>query len=187
MFFSCGGPTDYTPKPRAYPRIYFPKRAYVQAETGDCPYAFERPFYAHIVKDTSFFEDKTPNDCWFDLYFPDFNAKLHCSYFDIKNDNELFKHINDAFKLAGKHSSKANYIDERILAKPNKVYGRIFEIAGPAASPLQFYLTDSSMHYLRASLYVRARINPDSLAPVYNFIKEDIAHLLNTFSWKNPG
>ena len=183
-FSSCGNESVNTPKPRAYPRIYYPQRGYVQAETGDCPYRFERPVYSRMEWDSTFFDEKAPNPCWFDLTFPDFNAKVHFSYFDVKDKNDLFRHINDAFKMAGKHSSKANYIDERILNKPGEVYGRIFEIDGPAASPLQLYLTDSTSHFLRGALYVRAKIHPDSLAPIYDFIKEDIAHVLNTFSWK---
>ncbi len=185
LLSSCGEEQAPIPKPRAFPRIYFPKKGgYRIAELPDCPFRFEIPAYARIEKDPDFFKEKAPNPCWFNVFYPDFNARIHFSYYDVRSEKDLFKYINDAFKMAGKHTSKANYIDERVLAKPNGVYGRIFEIEGPAASPLQFYLTDSISHYIRGSLYVKAKIKTDSLAPIYDFIKEDMAQLFNSFDWK---
>jgi hypothetical protein len=59
----------------------------------------------------------------------------------------------------------------------------IYSIEGPSASPFQFYLTDSAQHFLRGSLYFNSRTNPDSLAPILNFVRIDLSHLINTFEW----
>ena len=99
--------------------------------------------------------------------------------------NDYFdKLVKDAFKLSGKHNIKANYRDEMVIKKENHVSGIIFDIAGPVASPTQFYLTDSTNHFLRGALYFNNRVEPDSMAPIYEFIKKDIAKLIETFSWQ---
>ncbi len=69
--------------------------------------------------------------------------------------------------------------------KPEKnVYGTVYEIAGDAASSIQFFLTDSTKHYLRGALYFNAQPNKDSLAPLINFVREDIVVLIESFEWK---
>ena len=90
---------------------------------------------------------------------------------------------SDAFTLAGKHNIKADYIDEIKIQKPNHVSGFLFDIEGAAASPFQFYLTDSTKHFMRGSLYFNTESRPDSLQPVFEFMKKDIMHLINTFEW----
>ena len=76
------------------------------------------------------------------------------------------------------------FIDDFKVSKPGKVYGNVMNIEGDVATPFQFYLTDSTRHFLRGSLYVKAQINTDSLTPVYDFLKTDAMHMINTFEWK---
>jgi gliding motility-associated lipoprotein GldD len=139
--------------------------------------------YSKLEKDSTFFNDKIENDCWFNLVFPGFNGSLYCSYFPIQNPKELEKHIKDAYKLVREHHVKADFIDEFPILKSNKIFGMIYSIEGPSASPFQFYLTDSAQHFLRGSLYFNSRTNPDSLAPILNFVRIDLSHLINTFEW----
>ena len=47
---------------------------------------------------------------------------------------------------------------------------------------LQFYLTDSTNHFLRGALYFNTEVN-DSIAPVSIFLKDDIKHLIESFRW----
>ena len=65
-----------------------------------------------------------------------------------------------------------------------KVYGTYYTIRGSAASPVQFYVTDSSRHFLRGSLYFYAVPQPDSIAPVLDFLTADIDRLVETIQWK---
>jgi gliding motility-associated lipoprotein GldD len=60
----------------------------------------------------------------------------------------------------------------------------MFEIEGNAASNLQFYLTDSTHNFIRGALYFYAKPNYDSLAPVIDFLKKDVEHMITTFKWK---
>jgi gliding motility-associated lipoprotein GldD len=82
--------------------------------------------------------------------------------------------------------AKSSGIRQIAIRDPNrKMYGLIYEINGmSAASPYQFYLTDSTTHWLRGSLYFDAIPNNDSLAPVIDFVKTDIQHLFETIRWK---
>ena len=182
---SCNEELVFTPKPRAFPKINFPERSFQEFDMDFCQFSFEYPSYAQIQKDTLFFDETPVDPCWFDLYVPVFDAKVHCSYYPIDKQNTLEKLQSDAFNLANKHNIKANYIDELPLEKPNGVSGFVFSIEGPVASPFQFYLTDQDeKHFLRGSLYFNTQSRPDSLAPVFDFMKEDLMHLINTFAWK---
>jgi gliding motility-associated lipoprotein GldD len=105
------------------------------------------------------------------------------SYKEIKTTCE--EYIKNSWEMAQKHIAKASAMNNvEVNNKKNKVYGLVFNIEGNAASPLQFYLTDSTKHFLRGSLYFYAVPNRDSIAPVYDFIHADIEHMIATLRWK---
>lgn len=145
-----------------------------------CPFSFEYPVYAMVNYD----KDKNAEPFWINLDFPKFKGRVHISYKSVKNN--LPKFAEDAYNLAMKHMPKANNIDnERIDINEHKVHGLIYIIEGEnAASPYQFFVTDSVSNFVRGALYFNFAPNNDSLAPVINFIKEDIKHLIKTFQWK---
>ncbi len=182
LIFACGEP-EYTPKPRAYPKVNYPAKAYDKFDESYCDFTFEKPMYAEVVQDTLFFDEKPESECWFDLVIPSLSGKIHCSYREIGR-NKIDKLINDTYKLAHKHNIRADYIDDYYISKPNGVRSTIFEIEGQVASPFQFYVTDSTKHFLRGSLYFDTTPNADSMAPIIEFVKRDIIHLVNTFEWK---
>lgn len=185
LLLSCGSDSlVLSPKPRAFPRIDFPARKLAPFTESYCPFRFDYADYNKLIKDTLFFNSAPENECWFDLNCPSLNSYLHCSYYPIDEKNSLDKLITDAFVLSNKHNIKANYIDEFPISKEGSVYGYVFDIEGDVASPFQFYLTDSTDHFLRGSLYIKAKARPDSLAPVYEFLKEDIMGMINSFEWK---
>jgi gliding motility-associated lipoprotein GldD len=173
----------FTPKPRGFPKITFPAKEYQQFDRNFCQFSFEYPKYAQIVQDTTFFDEKPADECWFDLYVPQYDARIHCSYYPIDKVNTFEKMRSDAFTLAGKHNVKADFIDEIRIQKSNNVSGFLFDIQGAAASPFQFYLSDSTKHFMRGALYIKAESRPDSLQPLFDFMKKDIVHLINTFEW----
>jgi gliding motility-associated lipoprotein GldD len=169
----------YTPKPAGYLRIDFPEKVY-QIYNSSCPYTFEYPLYGKIVPDTS----KIAEPCWVNIEFPQFAGKIHISYKPVKNNVNIY--MEDSRTLAYKHTVKADAIRETLYNDENrKVYGLLYEIKGDAASSVQFYLTDSTRHFLRGSLYFNVQPNADSLAPVIDFFLEDIMHLIETLEWKN--
>jgi gliding motility-associated lipoprotein GldD len=98
----------------------------------------------------------------------------------------LAEYLEDARTFVVKHIPKADAIDDSLIYRPeDRVFGLIYYIEGTqAASPCQFFVTDSSSRFLRGALYFNVPPNNDSLAPVIAFIREDIRHMLMTFRWK---
>jgi gliding motility-associated lipoprotein GldD len=143
------------------------------------------PDYARIVQDTLFFDEKPINPCWFDVEFLPFNGKLHCSYYPIMDQNGFEELISDAFTFVDKHDIKANYRAETQIMGKEGTGGILFEIDGPVATPIQFFLTDSTDHFIRGSLYFNNKVNPDSMAPVHQFVTEEIKKMLETLAFKS--
>lgn len=183
LLSSCGEAV-YTPKPRGYPRVVFPEHTYQVYKNTDCPFSFEQPKYATVIKDSLFFKEAPENPCWMDVVFPNFNAQLHLSYKEVKGGQKnLSKLIEDAHKLNAKHFIRADFSEDSLINTKNGVHGLFYEVGGNAASPNQFFVTDSTNHFIWASLYFKSPPNEDSLAPIVKFIRKDIDHLLNTFAW----
>lgn len=178
---ACGGSSDYSPKPRGFFRIVFPDKGYQTYNEG-CPFNFEYPKYARIEPDKS----KNALPCWINLQYPQFNATLHLTYDPIHTKKEFNEMIEDAHKLSFKHTVKATGIDEGVIRYPDRnVYGIYYTIDGNAASSAQFYLTDSTKHYMRGALYFNSEPRLDSIQPVLNYLKKDVDVLIKTLRWKN--
>ena len=176
---SCNSDDESTiPKPKGYFRIELPQKSYIKY-TGECPFTFDYPSYAFLI------DDKRPGaePCWFDMVFPKFKSTLHFSYKPVNHN--LGKYLEDSRTLAVKHEIKASGIDEQLIIKDSaNVFGLIYNIEGNAASSIQFYLTDSTQHFLRGALYFNSSPNSDSIAPVLEFIKKDVYRMVNSFEWK---
>ena len=178
LFVSCDNKT-YQPKPRGYFRIDIPDKEYVSLDTMP-HYSFEYPVYSKITPDYLSPEEKE----WVNVEFPAFKGTIHISYKSV--DGNLDKYLEDSHYMMTKHISRAMGIHDSVIINPDKnVYGLVYFLEGEGvASPLQFYLTDSTTHFLRGSLYFNVKTNNDSLAPVINFITDDIRHLISTMEWK---
>jgi gliding motility-associated lipoprotein GldD len=175
----AGCSSNYTPKPKGYFRIDFPVKSY-RVYDSICPYTFEYPTYGFIVQD----DDKNAEPCWFNIVFKGYKGKIHLSYKPVNKN--IDKYIEDSHMLAYKHTIKADGIEEILVSDPKrKVYGLVYDIKGNTASSVQFFITDSTKHFLRGSLYFESIPNKDSLAPSISFFRKDILHLIETLKWKN--
>ncbi len=184
MIVSCGEEKTPLPKPRAYPKVVYPERSYQVFSERFCPMSFEYPTYAKIIQDTVYFSEKPENPCWFNLYIPQFNCYLYCTYSDLHGKKGFSTVVNDAFNLAYKHDQRANFINDTKFTNENGLGGMQFEMSGPAATPFQFFITDSTSHFMRGALYFNTQVRPDSLLPVYQFVKKDMDQMIKTFKFK---
>jgi gliding motility-associated lipoprotein GldD len=176
---SCGN-QEGSPRPRGYFRIDLPEKSWVSFDSSTYPYAFE---YASLASlNTTITPDS--EQYWLNIDYPSFGGTLHLSYKAVHGN--LSDLLEDAHELANKHLAKATYMEPRpILRDSAGVYGLIYDIRGAGvASSVQFYLTDSLRHYVRGALYFNVAPNNDSLAPVIDYVKEDIDHLINSFHWR---
>jgi len=179
--FSCN--SDYTIKQRGYFRIELPEHKYVSFDKPGYPYTFEYPAYSNVIQDTTFFEDRPENPYWINIDFPSLNGRIYISYKDVRK-NQFDKLVDDAFKLTYKHSTKASGIKDSLMRTPNGLTGIFFKVGGNAATARQFFVTDSTTHFVRGALYFDATPNADSLGVVNNFLETDMKHLINTLRWK---
>jgi hypothetical protein len=181
LALACNSP--YTPKRRGYFRIDFPKHEYQVFDRAGFPYTFEYPVYANVIQDTTFFEDRPENPYWINIDFPQFQGRIHISYKEV-GKNDLTKLVNDAYNLTYKHTTKATGIEDSVMRTPNGITGVFFKVGGNAATAKQFFVTDSTRHFLRGALYFDTSPNEDSLGIVNDFLQQDMRHLINTFKWK---
>ena len=172
------------PKPRGYFRIDLPGKEYVTfnnpAEFADLPLTFEYPRYG-VVSDKI---GDVADQGWFNIDFPRYKASLHLTYKDIHGDLEEL--VEQTYTMNVKnHITKADAINEQVITDPEKrIFGIFYDLRGNTATAVQFYVTDSTDHYLRGSLYFESEPNADSLTPVIDFFREDVVHLIETLEWK---
>lgn len=177
--------SDYsTGKKKGYFKIEFPEKKYQLFDKPGYPYTFEYPVYANVIKDSVFFNDKA-EDWWVNIDIPQFRGKIHVSYKNIRQDSDFDSLANDAYKMATmKHITMATGIFDSLLHTPNGVTGMYYSLEGNTATANQFFLSDSTKHFLRGALYFDAAPNADSLGIVNDFLKKDLEHLINTLKWR---
>lgn len=175
---ACEG--DYTPKQKGFNRIDLPEHSY-DSLANKYPYRFL------VSKNAEVHKHKSPyaTDDWIDIEYYDYNADIQITYIPIKSSEMLVSLVDDAYKLTSKHQIKASAIDRLEMKLDNGSVATIFELEGEVPSQLQFYITDSTQHFLRGALYFKTATKNDSLQPVIDFIKRDAMVLIESLSWKN--
>lgn len=185
VIISCQNGANLIPKPRAYPKVEFPEKIYETFIYQDCPILkFEKPKYAKIVKDNTHKDQNQYHPCWFDLNIEKLQGRIHCSYIPIEHDSIFARLVKESFKVVDHVNRRSNFVEETVLKK-NDTGGVLFTFEGPAASQMQFFLTDTTNHFFKASLYFFSKTNPDSIAPIAEFIQDDMLHMIETFEWNN--
>ena len=176
---SCNREPNYLPKPRGYFRIDLPEKTYTKVDTIE-RYSFECPDYALLTYDRYSPDEKN----WINIEFPQFKGSIHLTHKPVSGN--LGDYLEDVHTMVVKHLQKANGVrDSLIINEEHQVYGLFIEMDGKGvATPMQFYLTDSTRNFVRGALYFNFQPNNDSMQPVINFIRQDIDHLFNTFEWK---
>jgi len=175
---SCGNEDVGIPKPYGYFRISMPENTYQTFDTKENPYTFEYSTIAKIEERT----DKLDEN-WVNIFYPQHDATIYITYHRIKNNLDII--IDDSHNFTYRHVIKADAINESTYFFPDRrVFGLFVEVEGDAASPMQFLLTDSTKNFLRGSLYFNVEPNVDSVAPVLDFIREDVIRLIHTLKWK---
>lgn len=169
--------TGYSPKPAGYYRIDLPAPGYHEQEfqSGE----FQISNQASIVYTSNQEEGE-----FFNIVYPQLHAQIYCSYLSIKKEN-LAQLSEESRKFVYLHAVKADAIREQVFDNQEQsVYGIRYNIQGNVASPTQFVLTDSIYSFFRGALYFDNTPNQDSIAPVLDYINNDIQVLIESFRWK---
>ena len=175
--FACE--TNWLPKPPGYNRIDLPRHEYNRLEEG-YPYQFDFSTQSQVEADSFNLSEKE----WINLNYKKLGAKVHLTYKKIDQNTNFKALSNDAFNLTAKHQIKAYGIEEVVLLTPNGYSAVVAELTGEVPTQFQFFVTDSTSHFLRGALYFNTALKNDSLAPIIEYIKIDLAHLINTVNFE---
>jgi gliding motility-associated lipoprotein GldD len=171
LFSSCKD--DVFPKPASHLRLDYPIAKYVDFE-DDCPFSFEMNSSAII---------KGEKDCGFTISYPKMKATIYLTYKPVNSNINVL--LRDAQKLTYEHVIKADDILEQPYLNPSKkVYGMFYRVDGNAATNSQFYVTDSTKHFVTGSVYFYAKPNFDSIMPAASYVRNDMQRLMETLKWK---
>jgi len=179
LCFSCSE-NNFNPKPKGYNRIDLPKPTYKILNEAH-PYTFEYSSQAVVLKDTFARAEKD----WIFVYYPQFKATIEITYKDLKLKPKAFQElVNDSYKMASKHQVKAESIEETVITTPKNYTATLFRLTGQVPSQFQFFVSDSTSNFFRGALYFRTATQNDSLAPVIEYVKKDMLHMVNSLEWK---
>ena len=164
---------EVLPKPASYLRLDYPTAKYVEFEEN-CPFRFEKNADAKV---------KVEGGCSYAITYPKMKATIYLTYKPVANNiNNL---LRDAQKLTYEHVIKADdIIEQPYVNTKKKVYGMFYRVDGNAATNSQFYLTDSTKHFITGSMYFYVKPNFDSIMPAASYIQNDMQRLIETLEWK---
>ena len=177
--FSCGN--DPLPKPKAMLRLDYETPKYSQVDVR-LPFTFEKNEYAEKISSIKL--DGINNLLGVNINYPNMKGTIYLTYKAV-NDTNLDSLLIDAQSLTQKHTLKADEIESVLFENAeHNVFGMFYAVGGNAASQSQFYVTDSTKHFLTGSLYFYAKPNYDSILPAAAYLKNDIKHIMETVEWK---
>ncbi|MCE2613361.1 gliding motility lipoprotein GldD [Flavobacteriaceae bacterium D16] len=170
FFLSCGDET--LPKPKGMLRLDYPQAKHVPMKSGK--FQFQGNAIASVKKE---------GNNAITLDYPLLKGAIYITYKPVEeNLNSL---LSDAQKLSYEHVIKADDISEQPFINPeDSVYGMFYEVRGNAASQAQFYVTDSTRHFVTGSLYFYAKPNYDSIYPAAIYLQKDIRRIMETIEWQ---
>lgn len=170
-FIACK--EDATPKPSAQLRLEYKTPVYIPLESI-CDFGFDYNSESNLT---------IKEGCNLVLDYPKMKASVYISYKSINENIETL--LRDAQKLTYEHVIKADdIIEQPFVNSKDKVFGMFYQVGGNAATNAQFYVTDSTKHFLTGSMYFYAKPNFDSIFPAAHYLKNDMQLIMETLYWK---
>ena len=164
---------DVLVKPKAALRLEYPTPKY-QRLMLPCPFTFDVN-----TKSTPIPKD----NCWDNLDYPRMKGTIYLTYYPVRDNLKAL--LYDAQKLTYDHTVKAsNIIEQQRVDSVSNVYGMFYMINGNAATPAQFYVTDSVSHFVTGSVYFESKPNFDSIYPAAMYLREDMRKIMETIRWE---
>jgi gliding motility-associated lipoprotein GldD len=174
IFYSCVD--SNLPKQSAFLRIEFPEPNYIAPNEIKLPIDFYYNLSAADINVT--------NSKQFSLNYPKMNLIVDMSLNKLTKRADLENNFRDFSLTLETHSKKSNGIFIREYEDlNNRVYAKIFELRGDVASPIQFYLTDSTSNFINGSLNLKFKSKYDSIFPTIQYVKNDILVLVESLNW----
>lgn len=173
IMFGCGNKT--APKPIAYPHIENTSNGYTPHRAETFPLQFD------IANGTTT-ESNDKNNGWINIKYPQYNATIYCTYIKSNNLQQEIAKSRELVYVHSKHSSGISTLSYNDTTK--NVSAELYAISGKVATPLQFIATDNTSYIFRGALYFNSQVNNDSVAPVVEYLKNDIIQIIETLNHK---
>ena len=165
------------PKPNAFLSLKYPE-AFYQKIALDQPFKFDKNKLA-VVEGIQYKESSQS----LNLNYPLLKAKLYLSYHPL-NEN-LARYVSETEFTTKNHAKVAHQVTEQKFENlRTNVFGKMYELTGPVASQCQFYVTDSTQHFLTGALYFKVKPNYDSILPAVRYLQKDMIRLVESLEWK---
>ena len=174
MIFSCN--ETNLPKQNGFLRIEFKEPYYSIYEETDTSLNF------YYNSNSTDLDQIGNNQFLFD--YRDLNLSLNLSFYMIKTSHVLDKKLGDFSLILVTHTKKSNGVIIREYDNDTRrIFGKLYEIKGDVASPVQFYLTDSLSNFINGSVNLKFKSNYDSIFPSIQYVKNDILVLFEFINW----
>ncbi len=164
---------DVLPKPAGQLRLDFLLAKYDRFNRK-CPFDFDLNTQSTVIE---------KGNCNYEIHYPKMKATIYLSYKPVVGNIDIL--LRDAQKLTYEHVVKADdIVGQPFLNAEKRVFGMFYDVNGNAATNAQFYVTDSTKHFMNCSVYFYAKPNFDSVLPAVSYLKKDMRHLMESFNWR---
>lgn len=174
--FSCDE-TSYLPREKAFLRLEFEKPMYdtFSSEFSKLNFIFNNAYASfEIVSDK-----KTV------LRYKDIKIDIVLIDIQLENTSSIEESLQNFYMFLEPHRKKSNQISvKEFVSADNKRFAKVFEMRGPVASPLQFYVTDSINNFLFGSMNLTEKSDYDSIYPSIMYVKNDIFSIIESVNWE---
>lgn len=174
--YSCR--QKYTPLPDGYFRIDPYPESYKRSELLLPLISFEIPEGTIASLGDDSLQHGT-DVRWLNIRYPRYRATLYCSYHALQGN--LDRLLAESKELIYRQSIRPDVVRANSYENDEqRIYATLYDLSAESATPLQFIVTDSARYLLRGSLYFDEPGKSDSIAPVIDYLSNDIAHLIES-------
>jgi len=173
-FLLCGCKREYAPKPYGFPRIDRDSVTYVSFAQSDFPLKFDIPSDARAE-----LRRNETSSVWIDISYPEYAATLYCTYIPLNGTGAAAEQRAKATEFVYLHASRASSI-EAVSFEGEEIAATIYRLYGKVATPVQFVADDGNAFLLRGAFYFNYDVEPDSVAPVVQYVEEDVRRLVES-------
>lgn len=176
FLFSCDE-TNYLPREKGFLRLEFEKPTYdtFSNESSGLNFIYNDAYSTfEIVSDEKIV-----------LGYKDIKINIVVVDVELENLSSFEESIQNFYMFLEPHRKKSNQISiKEFTSADNNRFAKVFEMRGPVASPLQFYVTDSTNHFLFGSMNIMEKSDYDSIYPSIMYVKNDIFSIIESVNWE---
>ena len=174
--FSCDE-TNYLPREKGFLRLEFEKPTYDSFSNESSGLNF--------IYNDAYSSFEMVSDDKIVLRYKDIKINIVLSDVELEDISSFEESIQNFYMFLEPHRKKSNQISiKEFTSSDNNRFAKVLEMRGPVASPLQFYVTDSTDHFLFGSMNVMEKSDYDSIYPSVMYVKNDIFSIIESVNWE---